>query len=320
MKAVVYRRYGSPDVLSIEDVGQPAPKDDQILLRVHAASINAADRVLLRGKPAVVRFMSMGISKPKHPILGFDVAGRVEAIGRRVEAFKPGDEVFGACDFGGFAEYVCVSDKTLVGKPANVSFEQAAATPMAGYTALQAIRDKGRLRSGQKVLVDGASGGVGTFAVQIAKTFGAEVTAVCSTANVEIVQSLGADHVVDYTQEDFTQSGRHYDLIVGANAYRPISDYARALSPNGTYVMTGGGGPQILQAMLQGLWLSMTTSRKLGNMMAAANKKDLLALKELLETEKIAPVIERTYPLTEVPEAIRRIENEHARGKTVITM
>jgi NADPH:quinone reductase-like Zn-dependent oxidoreductase len=319
LKAVVYRRYGPPDVLSVEDVEKPTPKGDEVLVRVHATSINAADRVLLCGKPFIIR-LGMGLLKPRHPILGFDVAGRVEGLSRRVEVFRSGDEVFGASNFGGFAEYVCVSERTLVPKPPTVSFEQAAATPTAAYTALQAIRKKGRLRAGEKVLVEGASGGVGTFAVQLAKEFGAEVTAVCSTRNVEIVRSIGADHVIDYSREDFTRYDRRYDLIIGANAYRPLSDYARALEPNGTYVMSGGGGTQILQAMFQGLWLSMTSSKKLGNIMATVRKADLLVVKELLETGKIAPVIERTCSLSEVPDAIRRIENEHARGKTVITV
>lgn len=319
LKALVYRRYGPPDVLSVEDVEKPAPQGDEVLVRVDAASVNAADRVLLRGKPIIVR-LGMGLSTPKHPILGFDVAGRVEAVGSRVEAFRLGDEVFGASNFGGFAEYVCVSERTLVPKPPNVSFEQAAATPTAGYTALQAIRKKGSLRPGDKVLVEGASGGVGTFAVQLAKAFGAEVTAVCSTRNAEIARSIGADHVIDYNREDFARDGRRYDLIIGANAYRPISDYARALEANGTYVMSGGGGTQILQAMFQGFFLSMTGGKKLCNVMARAKKADLVVLKELLETGKITPVIERTCLLSEVADAIRRLENEHARGKIVIAI
>ena len=315
----MYHRYGPPDVLSVEDVEKPAPKDDMVLVRVHAASINAADRVLLRGKPFIMR-LAIGLWTPKHPILGFDVAGRVEAVGRRVETFRAGDDVFGASRFGGFAQYVCVSERTLVTKPPDVSFDQAAATPTAAYTALQAIGKRGRLRPGEKVLVDGASGGVGTFAVQLAKAFGAEVTAVCSTRNVEIARSIGADHVIDYSQEDFTRSDRRYDLIIGANAYRPISDYAGALASNGTYVMSGGGGRQIVQAMFQGLWLSKTGNKTLGNIMATAQKADLLVVKELLETGKIAPVIERTCSLSDVPDAIRRMESEHARGKTVITI
>lgn len=319
MKAVIYHRYGPPDVLTVEDVERPAPKDDQVLLRVHAASVNAADRALLRGKPFMIR-LAMGLSKPRNPILGFDVAGRIEAVGSRVEAFRPGDEVFGASKFGAFAEYACVSERTLVPKPTNVSFEQAAATPTAAYTALQAIRDKGRLRPGQKVLIDGASGGVGIFAVQIAKACGAEVTAVCSARNVEIARSIGADDVIDYSRDDFAKGDRRYDLIIGANAYRPISDYARVLEPNGIYVMSGGGGKQVLQAIFQGLWLSMISRKTFGNVMATPKKKDLLVLKELLESGKIKPVIEQTCALSEVPDVIRRIENEHARGKTVITM
>jgi len=319
VKAVIYHRYGPPDVLTVEDVERPAPKDDQVLLRVHAASVNAADRVLLRGKPFMVR-LAMGLSKPRNPILGFDVAGRIEAVGRRVEAFRPGDEVFGASKFGAFAEYACVSERTLVLKPTNVSFEQAAATPTAAYTALQAIRDKGRLRPGQKVLIDGASGGVGTFAVQIAKTFGAEVSAVCSARNVEIARSIGADDVIDYSRDDFAKGARRYDLIIGANAYRPISDYARVLEPNGIYVMSGGGGKQVLQAIFRGLWLPMISRKTFGNFMATPKKEDLLVVKELLEGGQIKPVIEQTCVLSEVPDVIRRIENEHARGKTVITM
>jgi NADPH:quinone reductase-like Zn-dependent oxidoreductase len=319
LKALVYRRYGPPDVLNVEDVEKPVPKGDEVLVRVHAASINAADRVLLRGKPFIIR-LGTGLSKPKHPILGFDVAGRVEAVGPRVEAVRTGDEVFGASRFGGFAEYACISERTLVSKPPNVSFEQAAATPTAAYTALQAIGKKGQLRPGERVLVEGASGGVGTFAVQLAKAFGAEVTAVCSTRNVEIARSIGADHVIDYSREDFTRSVRRYDLVLGVNAYRPISDYARALESNGTYVMSGGGGRQILQAIFQGLWLSKTGNKTLGNIMATAKKADLLVVKELLETGKIKPVIERTCSLSEVPDAIRRLESDHARGKTVITI
>jgi NADPH:quinone reductase-like Zn-dependent oxidoreductase len=319
LKALVYRRYGPPDVLNVEDVEKPVPKGDEVLVRVHAASINAADRVLLRGKPFIVR-LGTGLSKPKHPILGFDVAGRVEAVGPRVEAVRTGDDVFGASRFGGFAEYACISERTLVSKPPNVSFEQAAATPTAAYTALQAIGKKGQLRPGERVLVEGASGGVGTFAVQLAKAFGAEVTAVCSTRNVEIARSIGADHVIDYSREDFTRSDRRYDLVLGVNAYRPISDYARALESNGTYVMSGGGGRQILQAIFQGLWLSKTGNKTLGNIMATAKKADLLVVKELLETGKIKPVIERTCSLSEVPDAIRRLESDHARGKTVITI
>jgi NADPH:quinone reductase-like Zn-dependent oxidoreductase len=289
------------------------------LIRVHAASVNAADRVLLRADPFLIR-LGMGLLRPKNEILGFDVAGRVEAVGGGVEEFRPGDEVFGASKFGAFAEYACVPESTLVAKPANVSFEQAAATPTAAYTALQGLRDKGRIESGQQVLVDGASGGVGTFAVQMAKAFGAEVTAVCSTRNVDIARSIGADHVIDYTREDFTRSGERYDLIVAANAYRPLSHYRRALKPKGTYVMTGGGGAQILQALFLGPWVSMTSGKKMGNLMATAKKDDLVCVRELLATGRIKPVIDRVYPLRGVPDAIRYLEREHARGKLVVAL
>ncbi len=322
MKAIVYTKYGSPDVLQLKDVEKPAPKEDEVLIKVHAASVNAADLHLLRADPFLIRFMS-GLLKPKNTILGADIAGRVEAIGGNVKQFKPGDEVFGdisGCGWGGFAEYVCARENALVLKPANISFEEAAAVPMAGVTALQGLRDKGQIQPGQKVLINGASGGVGTFAVQIAKSFGAEVTAVCSTMNLEQVRSIGADHVIDYTQEDFTQNEHRYDLILAANGYHSISDYKRALSPKGTYVTTGGSMAQMSQAMLQGPWISMTGSKKMGNMLARPNQKDLAFMKDLLEAGKVVPVIDRCYPLSEVPEALRYLEEGHARGKVVITV
>jgi NADPH:quinone reductase-like Zn-dependent oxidoreductase len=318
MKALVYRRYGGPEVLAVADVPRPEPREHEVLLRIHAASINAADRVLLRGKPFLVR-LGMGFLRPRHPILGFDVAGQVEAVGNRVTQFRPGDDVFGASNFGGFAEFACVNEERLVPKPAGVSFEDAAATPTAGYTALQGLR-KGRIAIGQNLLIDGASGGVGTFAVQIAKAYGADVTAVCSERNVEIVRALGVSRVIDYRREDFTHSGLRYDLVLAANAYRPLSDYRRVLKPDGTYVMTGGGGVQILQAMLLGALVSITSGRRMGNLMAIAKKNDLVALRELLETGKIRPVIDRKVMLSEVPEAIRSLEEEHARGKVVVTI
>jgi NADPH:quinone reductase-like Zn-dependent oxidoreductase len=287
-------------------------------VRVQAASVNAADRVLLRGEPYIVR-LGMGFPRPRHPTHGFDVAGRVEAVGSRVTRFRVGDAVFGASKFGGFAEHVCVSEETLVPKPANVSFEEAAATPTAGYTALQGLR-KGRIAAGQEVLIDGASGGVGTFAVQIAKAYGADVTAVCSMRNAEIVRALGVSRVIDYRREDFSRGGQRYDLVLAANAYRPLSDYRRVLKPHGRYVMTGGGGVQILQAMLLGAFVSMTSSRRMGNLMAVARKGDLVALSELLETGKIKPVIDKTVALRDVPEAIRYLEQEHARGKIVVSV
>jgi NADPH:quinone reductase-like Zn-dependent oxidoreductase len=267
--------------------------------------------------------MTGGLLKPKNKILGADIAGRVEAVGRNVKQFQPADEVFGdisACGWGGFAEYVCASENALALKPANISFEEAAAVPLAAVTALQGIRDKGQIQPGQKVLINGASGGVGTFAVQIAKSFGAEVTAVCSTRNLDMARSIGADQVIDYTQEDFTQNGQRYDLIIAANGYHSISDYKRALSPKGIYVMTGGSMAQIFQAMLLGPWISMTGSKKMGNSATKPNKNDLAFMKELLEAGKVVPVIDRRYPLSKVAEAIRYLGEGHARGKVVITL
>jgi len=320
MKAIIYTEYGSPDVLNLEEVRDPTPKEDEVLVKVHAASVNAADWHLLRADPFPVRFV-YGLLKPKNRILGADIAGRVEAVGGNVKQYKSGDEVFGdisACSWGGFAEYVCARENALVLKPANVTFEQAAAVPMAAVTALQGLHE-GQIQPGQKVLINGASGGVGTFAVQIAKSLGAEVTGVCSTSKLDMVRSIGADHVIDYTQEDFTQNGQHYDLILAANGYHPISQYKRALSPNGIYVMTGGSGAQMFQAMFLGPIMSMTGSKKMGNTMTKPNKKDLALLAELLETGKVVPVIDRRYPLSEVAEAIRYLEEGHARGKVVIT-
>ncbi len=319
MRAIVYHNYGSPDVLKLEEVEKPTPKDDEVLIKVHAASANAADWHLLRGKPFLVRLMGYGLLKPKNTILGSDIAGRVEAVGRNVKQFQPDDEVFGNIR-GGFAEYVCAREDALVLKPANLSFEEAATVPIAAVTALQGLRDKGQIQPGQKVLIHGASGGVGMFAVQIAKSFGAEVTGVCSTRNVDMVRSIGADHVIDYTQEDFTHNGQRYDLILAANGYHSISDYKRALRPKGTYVMTGGSGAQMFQAMLLGPWISMTGSKKMGNLMAKLNQKDLVFMKELLKAGKVVPVIDRRYPLGETAEAIRYLEEGHARGKVVITI
>jgi NADPH:quinone reductase-like Zn-dependent oxidoreductase len=318
VKALVYRRYGGPEVLDLVEVSRPEPREREVLVRVHAASVNAADRVLLRGKPFLIR-LGMGLTRPRHPILGFDVAGYVEALGSRVTQFRVGEEVFGASSFGAFAEFVCVKEETLVPKPAGVSFAEAAATPTAGYTALQGLA-KGRIQAGQNVLIDGASGGVGTFAIQLANVYGADVTAVCSTRNVEIARSLGASRVFDYRREDFTRDGRRYDLILAANAYRPLADYRRALKPDGAYVMTGGGGAQILQAMFVGTLASLTSRQRISNIMAVVRKNDLVVLSELLETGKIKPVIDRTVPLREVPEAIRDLEEHHASGKVVVSV
>ena len=322
MKAIIYTHYGSPDVLQLEEVEKPAPKDDEVLIHVHAVSVNAGDLHLLRGEPFLLRLFS-GLRKPKQKILGADVAGRIEAVGRNVKRFQPGDEVFGdlsRCGRGGFAEYVCARENALVLKPANLTFEQAAAVPVAGVTALQGLRGKGQIKPGQKVLVNGASGGVGTFAVQIAKALGAEVTGVCSAKHVDRLRSMGADYVIDYTQEDFTTKGQRYDLILAANGYRPLSAYKRALSPEGRYVMSGGSDAQMFQAILLGPWISMVGKQKMGNVLAGPDQRDLAFLGELLEGGKVVPVIDRRYPLSEVAQAIRYLEEGHARGKVVITV
>lgn len=322
MKAIVYEQYGSPDVLQLKEVEKPTPQDNEVLIKVHAVSVNAYDWHLLRAEPFIAR-LAAGLLKPKNTILGEDIAGRIEAVGANVRQFKPGDEVFGdisSSGSGGFAEYVCAPENALALKPARLTFEEAAAVPMAAVTALQALRDKGQIKPGQKVLINGAGGGVGTFAVQVAKSFGAEVTAVCSTRNVELVRSLGADHVIDYTQEDFTQNGQCYDLILAANGYHSLSDYKRALSPGGIYVMVGGSNAQIFQALLLGPWMSISGGKKMGSMTSKPTQKDLLFVKELLEAGKVKPVIDRCYPLSEVAEAIRYLEEGHARGKVVITV
>jgi NADPH:quinone reductase-like Zn-dependent oxidoreductase len=322
MKAMVYTTYGSPDVLQLTQVANPMLKEDEVLIRIHAASANAADWHLLRGDPFLFRFMS-GLLKPKNTILGADIAGRVESVGRNVTQFLPGDAVFGdlsGCGLGGFAEYVSVPEHAVITKPASMTFEEAAAVPMAAVTALQALRDEGQIQPGHKVLIHGASGGVGTFAVQIAKSFRAEVTAVCSTRNVDLVRSIGADHVIDYTQEDFTKTGQRYDLILAANGDRSMFEYKRALAPTGRYVVTGGSMAQLFQAILLGPLLSMAGRQKMGNAVARPNQKDLAFLKELLDAGNVVPVIDRSYPLSETAEAIRYLEAGHARGKVVITV
>ena len=320
MKAIVRARYGAPDVLQFAEVEKPAPKDNEVLIKLAAASVNPLDLFHMRGAP-LVRLIP-GLRKPKHQILGCDIAGRVEAVGGHVKQFQPGDEVFGVTGFagGGLAEYVCASEEKLALKPANSSFEEAAAVPIAASTALQGLRDKGRIQRGQKVLVDGASGGVGTFAVQIAKSFGAEVTAVCSTRNVEQARSIGADHVIDYTREDFTQSGQCYDLILAANAYHSIFDYRRALSQRGIYVIAGGSLARMFQAMLLASLLSRMGSKKTYFFMANIIAKDLASLIELLEAGKVVPVIDRRYALGDAAEALRYLEERHAQGKIVLTI
>jgi NADPH:quinone reductase-like Zn-dependent oxidoreductase len=319
MKAIVYTKYGPPDVLQLHEVAKPAPKDNEVLVRVHAASVNAYDWHFLTADIFLIRLMGGGLFKPRGTRLGADMAGRIEAAGKDVTQFKPGDEVFGMVR-GGFAEYACAPEKALALKPSNLSFEQAAAVPMAGITALQGLRDEGKVQPGQKVLINGASGGVGTFAVQIAKSFGAEVTAVCSPGNVGQARSLGADHVIDYTKEDFTRSGLRYDLVFAANGYHPLSAYKRALAPHGMYIMAGGSQAQIFQAMLLGPLMSERHGRTMGGVSAKASQKDLNALKELLEAGKIVPVIDRRYPLHETADALRYLGAGHARGKVIITM
>ncbi|HZO75989.1 MAG TPA: NAD(P)-dependent alcohol dehydrogenase [Ktedonobacteraceae bacterium] len=324
MKAIVYTHYGSPDVLQLKEVAKPTPQDHEVLVHVHAVSVNAADWHLLRGKPLLMRLMGYGFLKPKHTILGAAMAGRVEAVGRNATQFQSGDEIFGdltKSGFGAFAEYVCAREDALALKPANVTFEQAAAVPLAAVTALQGLRAKGQIQLGQQVLIHGASGGVGTFAVQIAKAFGAQVTAVCSTRNVDLVRSLGADQVIDYTQEDFTKNGQRYDFIFAVNGYHSIFDYKRALNPKGVYVMIGGSMAAMVQAMLLGPVMSMTGRQKMGSMgVAKPNQKDLVFMKELLEAGKVKPVIDRRYPFGETAAALRYLEKGHAQGKVVITM
>jgi NADPH:quinone reductase-like Zn-dependent oxidoreductase len=326
VKAIVRDSYGSPDVLELTDIDKPEPADDEVLLRVHAASVNPADWHILRGIPYIAR-MQFGLRKPKDRILGCDVAGHIEAVGKDVTMLQPGEEIFGSPfmhGLGAFAEWVCISEDLLAPKPATLSFEQAAAVPLAALTALQALRDQGRIEPGHKVLIIGASGGVGTFAVQIAKSFDAEVSGVCSTRNMEMVRSLGADHVIDYTVEDFTHSGQTYDLIFQLAGTLSPSECRSALTSNGTLVISSGEsegrwiGP--VERVIKALVLSPFVSQKMVSFTVKPNKEDLQFLRQLIETGKLAPVIDRTYPLAEVPEAIRYLEDGHPRGKVVITV
>ena len=322
MKAIVQYKYGPPDVLELQEVDKPVVQDDQVLVRVQAASVNPLDWHFLRGTPLFGR-LAMGLLKPRNKILGADIAGRVEAVGRDVTQFQPGDEVFGASErLGAFAEYVCVTENAFALKPTSTTFEEAAAVPVAAVTALQGLRDKGQIQPGQRVLINGASGGVGTFAVQIGKSFGAEVTGVCSTGNLDMVRSIGANQVIDYTQEDFTNNHQRYDLIIDAVGNRSVSDLKRALSPKGTCVIIGFSSLALLfQAMFLGPWMSLIGSKKIGLMgTAKPNSADVDFLKELLGAGKLVPVIDRSYPLSEVAEAIRYLEEGHARGKVVITV
>ncbi len=321
MKAIVYHNYGSPDVLKGEEIEKPTAGDDQVLIRVRAASVNPLDSHLMRGRPYIMRIM-MGLRKPKITRPGVDVAGPVEAIGRKVTQFKPGDEVFGSCR-GAFAEYACTSESALVIKPDNVTFEQAASVPVAAYTALQGLRDKGQIQAGQKVLINGAAGGVGTFAVQIAKSFGAEVTGVCSTRNVDMVRSIGADRVIDYTQEDFTKSGQRYDLIFDLVGNHSLLACRRVLNPKGIYLgagIVGGSMIGLLARLITAPVLSRFVSQNFVVLMARRSKEDLTIMHELMAAGKVTPVIDRHYRLSEVPEAIRYLEEGHVRGKVVITL
>jgi NADPH:quinone reductase-like Zn-dependent oxidoreductase len=323
MKGVVHRCYGSPDVVRYEDVAKPVPADDEVLVKVHAASVNPLDWHYMEGRPYLVRSDS-GFGKPENPRLGVDFAGTVEAVGKNVTRFKPGDEVFGG-KFGAFADYVAVRDsRAIAPKPDNMSFEQAAAVPIAGITALQALRDKGRIRAGQKVLVNGASGGVGTFAVQIAKSFGTEVTGVCSTKNVDLVRSLGADHVIDYTKEDVTQGAQRFDLIIDTVGTHSLSDYKRILAPKGIYVMVGstetGNWFGFFVKPVEGMILSHFVDQKFATILAELNRDDLVSLGTLMQSGKMTPVIDRRYKLSEAAEALRYVEKGHARGKVVLTV
>lgn len=321
MKAIVYHRYGSPDALELKDIDKPVVNGDDVLVRVRAASVNPLDWHFLRGTPYLVRIMT-GLRKPTVTRLGVDVAGVVEAVGGNVTQFQAGDEVFGTCK-GAFAEYVCTSEGALALKPANVTFEQAAAVPIAALTSLQGLRDKGQIQPGHKVLINGAAGGVGTFAVQIAKSLGAEVTGVCSTRNVDMVRSIGAHHVIDYTKDDFTQNGQRYDLLFDSIGNRSLSACRRVMTRRGIYVVVGGPdgrwiGP--LARLLKAPLVSPFVSQNLIMLLASMKKEDLLALKALIEAKTVTPVIDRCYPLSQVPEAIRYLEEGHARGKVVITL
>lgn len=321
MKAIVFHNYGSSDVLRYEEIEKPTPGSDEVLIKVCAASVNPLDWRLMRGRPYFMRLMT-GLLKPKGKPLGIDVAGQVEAVGKKVTLFKPGDEVFGASN-GSFAEYSCASESTLVAKPKNVTFEQAASVNVGACTALQGLREAGRIQPGQRVLINGAAGGVGTFAVQIAKSFGAEVTGVCSTGNLEMVRSIGAGHVIDYTQDDFTESGQRYDLILDCIGNCSLSACRRVLNSQATYVAVGGPdgrwlGP--LASMIKAPLLSPFVSQKLVMCISRLSKEDLTVISELIEAGKVLPIIDRYYSLNEVPEAIRYLEKGHARGKVVITL
>jgi NADPH:quinone reductase-like Zn-dependent oxidoreductase len=321
MKAIVYEKYGSPDVLELKEVEKPTPNENEVLIKVHAASINSWDWDMLTGRPLEYRLF-FGLLKSKYKILGCDIAGRIEAVGRSIKQFRPGDDVFGdLCEgsWGGFAEYVCARENELTLKPVGMTYEEAAATPQAGLLALQGLCDKREVKPGQSVLINGAGGGVGTFAIQMAKSYGAEVTGVDSTGKLDMMSSLGADHVIDYTQEDFTKNGKCYDLILDVKTDRSIFDYRRALSSKGIYVTVGGSSARILQLVFLGSLISMTGSKKLTLIMHKPNK-DLNILNELFESGKVKPVIDRCFPLSETAEAFQYFGEGHFKGKIVIKL
>ncbi|MBW4621493.1 MAG: NAD(P)-dependent alcohol dehydrogenase [Cyanosarcina radialis HA8281-LM2] len=321
MKAIVQTEYGSPDVLRWAEIDQPIVRDNGVLVRVRAASVNAGDWHLMRGTPFFIRFIFGGLLKPKVEILGVDIAGQVEAVGKDVTEFQPGDEVFGdlsECGFGAFAEYVCVPETALELKPTNASFEEAATIPGAALAALQGLRDCGQIQPGQKLLINGASGGVGSFAVQIAKAFRAEVTAVCSPQKADMVRSLGADYILDRPLADMAQNGQRYDLILDAAAYRSVFDYLPALTANGIYVLVGGSTAQFFQVMFLGSLISKIGRRQVKCLASKPDRADLKTLKELVEAGKITPFIDRRYTLSEVPAAIRHLEQRQVRGKIAI--
>src|SRR5919112_4885485 len=330
MKAIVYTQYGSPEALQLEDVAKPTPKDDEVLIKVRAASVNRSDWEGLRGKPLYARIG--GLLRPRRQILGSDIAGRVEMTGRNIRRFQPGDEVFGDIapslgqlitkigGMGGFAEYVCARESALALKPAGMTFEEAAAIPQAAVIALQGIRDKGQVQPGQKVLINGAGGGAGTFAVQLAKLYGAEVTGVDNTGKQDFIRTLGADHVIDYTREDFTKNGEQYDLILDIVAHRSVFAYKRALRSDGRCYLAGGSVATMLQILLLGPWISMIESKKIRILAVKPSLEDMGHVTELYEAGKVTPLIDKTYALCEVPEAITYVGDGHAKGKVVITV
>ena len=320
MKAIVYRKYGPPEVLQLKEVERPTPTDDEVLIKVQAVSVNRSDWEILTGTPLYARLG--GLLRPRHQILGSDIAGRVELTGRNIRRFQQGDEVFGDIlgRMGGFAEYVCARERSLALKPGSMTFEEAAAIPQAAVIALQGVRDKGQVKPGQKVLINGAGGGAGTFAVQLAKLYGAEVTGVDNAGKLDFMSSLGADHVIDYTREDFTKNGKQYDMVLDVVAHHSVFAYKRALRPNGSYFMDGGSVATLFQILLLGPWIRITTGKNIRVLAVRPNLKDMVHITELCEAGKVIPVIDRRYPLSEVPEAIGYLGEGRVKGKVVITV